>query len=102
MFPSCNFVSLVVIAIDLRNDPEQHSLDSRGGCPYANQSPLAWFCVGTKTRRGRTGSGCAARPKVCRMPMTAAYAAKTPIPTEAATVARRITGIINVFTAPNL
>jgi hypothetical protein len=35
---------------------------------------------------------------VCRMPMTAAYAAKTPIPTEAATVARRITGIINVFT----
>ena len=33
MFPSCNFVSLVVIAIDLRYYPEQHSLDSRGGCP---------------------------------------------------------------------
>jgi hypothetical protein len=36
------------------------------------------------------------------MPITAAYAARTPKPTEAITVTKRMSGIRNEFTATNL
>jgi hypothetical protein len=63
-----------------------------------DQSPLAWFCEGTKTRRGRAGSGCMGLPSVWMIPITRAYAARTPILTEATTVKQRMMGIKNGFT----
>src|SRR5712671_8058354 len=64
------------------------------------QSPLAWFWVGTKASRAGRGADVSwdTRPKLCRMLITAIYAARTPRPTDIMTVRQRMTGIKSEIT----